>query len=146
MGNMKPTKERKTRSDKKFVPEKPKGRAIGRKNKRTEAQEAFKRMGYNPAEVQIALAKELMNQLVTNCYDGRPMTIRERESVFGQLLRVNELLMQYQCPKAQVEIEVEFEEIDEEEEEASRAIEQRPLSDKELLEAKKKMSLQDRLG
>ena len=139
------------------------GRPKGRRNKRTEAQFAFEQMGYNPAEVQVALALRLqeiiakgMDEDTTdhlgNIVPGKVFTILQRCKLLEQLSRMNDVLMQYQAPKATPEMEeynIPASQEEQEEEQEVRIL--APLTPKELMESKKKMledkiALKNRLG
>lgn len=137
------------------------GRPKGSRNKKTEAQEAFAAMGYNPTEIQITLAKQIQEMLERGeDDDGKKFTISRRCMLIDQLASINDKLMSYQSAKAIPSVEQYKPEGVEEEavpvtaelpttEPAAR----KPLSITELIEARKSMtqqatinSLQGRIG
>ena len=130
------------------------GRPKGRRNKKTEAQEAFKALGYDPTKVQVALAQRLEEMLVAGINDdGKPFKVSERCALLQQLANLNDKLMSYQSSKAGVEVEEYVVPADEDEDgvqEAEVLEEPRQLTAKDLLESRRAMNthmrLKDRLG
>lgn len=127
------------------------GRPKGRRNKRTEAQEAFQRLGYNPTEIQVALAKQIAEMLEAGVDDeGNKLTMSKRCSLIKQLATLNEVLMQYQSSKAAPEVEEYFAGNDEDYEDEESTEVSRPLSQKQLMDSRKlmtaKQNLFNRLG
>lgn len=135
-----------------------KGRVKGRRNKKTEAMEAFAKMGYNPTEVQVALALQISQILekgedddnVDEAGNPKKLTMTKRCQLIRQLAELNDKLMQYQSSKAAPEIEEYTENEDGEEVEEEKAPEGTPLNNKQLMEARKimaaKQSLSSRFG
>lgn len=125
------------------------GRPKGRRNKRTEAQDAFAEMGYNPSQAQVALVMQLKEILEAGIDDdGKTLTMTKKVQLIRQIAEINDKLMQYQSSKAAPEVEEYLAGNDEDFEDLGEI--QRPLTAKELMDSRKMMStkkgLEERFG